>query len=180
MDNPVLNAIKKRRTAIRFEDTDVNEQELEAILEAGRWAPSWLNKQPWNFIVVRDLETKERLAEAAPTNFTAGLKEAPVCIVVTVDSTEDPFHFVEDGTAAAQNMILASQSLGLQASWIGIFDRKDDKKSAEAQARRILEVPRTHRIIALLPIGHARQDVLPEKTRKELRFIVSREKFGKQ
>jgi nitroreductase len=180
MNNPVLDAIKNRRTAIRFEDIEVNEQEIQAVLEAGRWAPSWLNKQPWNFIVVRNQETKERLAEAAPTAFTAGLREAPVCIIVTVDSTEDPFHFVEDGAAAAQNMALASQSLGLQASWIGIFDRKEDKKSAEAKARIILEVPKNHRIIALLPIGHANQDVLHERTRKELRFIVSREKFGKQ
>jgi len=58
-----------------------------------------------------------------------GLREAAVCITVTVDTEEDPYHFPEAGATASQNMALATHSLGLQ-TWIGIFDRKDQKNSA--------------------------------------------------
>jgi nitroreductase len=178
MDNPVLDAIKKRRTVLRFEGTEVEQDKVEAVLEAGRWAPSWLNKQPWNFIVIKDPKTKEQLSDVVPTTFVQGLREAPVCIAVTVDAEEDPYHFAEAGAIATQNMALAAHSLGLQTSWIGIFDRKDQKNSSEAKVKKILEIPKNHRVITLLPIGHAKNDI-PKNDRKELRQIVYIEKFGK-
>jgi nitroreductase len=128
--NEVLDAIRNRRSVLRFEGTPVEEDKVEAILKAGRWAPSWINKQPWSFIVIRDQETKDELSEAVPTTFVQGLKEAPVCIAVTVDANEDPYHPVEDGAAATQNMALAAHSLGLNTSWIGIYDLANQKNSA--------------------------------------------------
>jgi nitroreductase len=178
MDNLVLDAIKKRRTVLRFENTKVEQDKIEAILEAGRWAPSWLNKQPWRFIVIKDPRTRELLGEVVPTAFVQGLREAPVCIAVIVDAEEDPYHFVEAGAIASQNMALATHSLGLQTSWIGIFDVKDQKNSAEAKVKKLLEIPKNYRVITVLPIGHAKYDI-PKKDRKELRHIVYEEKFGK-
>jgi len=177
MDNPVLDAVKNRRTVVRFESTDVEQDKIDDILEAGRWAPSWLNKQPWNFIVIRDQKTKELLSEVVPTSFVQGLKEAPVCIAVTVDTKEDSYHFVEAGAIATQNMALVAHSLGLQTSWIGIFDLRDQKNSAEAKVKKVLEIPKNHRVITILPIGHAKYNI-PTKDRKELRHIVYKEKFG--
>jgi nitroreductase len=179
MDNPVLDAIRKRRTVLRFESTEVAKDKIEAILEAGRWAPSWLNKQPWNFIVIKNLKTKEQLSGVVPTTFVQGLREAPVCIAVTVDTEEDPYHFVEAGAIASQNMVLAAYSLGLQTSWIGIFDVKNQKNSAETKVKEILETPKNHRVITLLPIGHAKYDI-PKKDRKELSLLVYEERFGKR
>jgi len=179
MANEVLDAIRNRRSVLRFESTKVEEDKVEAILEAGRWAPSWINKQPWNFIVIREKETKDELGEVVPTSFVQGLKEAPVCIAVTVDANEDPYHHVEDGAAAAQNMALAAHSLGLNTSWIGIYDLNNQKNSAESEVKKILEVPKNHRVIALLPLGHVKYDV-PKKDRKTLCQIVYREKFGKR
>ncbi len=177
MTNPVLDAIKNRRTILRFEETQVEEEKINAILEAGRWAPSWLNKQPWNFIVITDKNTKERLSEVVPTVFTQGLKEAPACIAVAVDPAEDPSHFIEDGAAASQNMVLAAYSLGLYSCWIGVLDIEERRNSAEAKVKEILEVPRTHRVISLLPIGHARHEI-PKKDRKTIYQLVYRNKFG--
>jgi nitroreductase len=179
MDNQVLDAIKKRRSVGRFESTEVKDDELEEILEAGRWAPSWLNKQPWSFIVIRDQKTKEKLSEVVPTTFVQGLKEAPVCILVIVDPEEDPYHFVEGGAVASQNMALAAHSMGLQSSWIGVFDIKEQKNSAESKVKQILEIPKKHRVIALLPIGHVKFDA-PKKERKPLHKIMYHEKFGKR
>jgi nitroreductase len=179
MENPVLDAIKKRRTASRFESTEVEQDKIENILDAGRWAPSWLNKQPWNFIVIKDPKTKEELAKVAPTAFIQGLKEAPVCVAITVNTDEDSYHFVEAGALATQNMALAAHSLGLQTSWIGIFDIRNQRNSAEAKIRKILEIPKNHRVITLLPIGYTKQHT-PMKERKELRYTVYKEKFGER
>jgi nitroreductase len=179
MSNEVLDTIKNRRTAVRFEDTKVEEDKVEAILEAGIWAPSWINKQPWNFITVKDAEIKEKLSQIVPTTFVKGLKEAPMCIVVVVNPEEDPYHYVEDGAAATQNMALAAHSLGLASSWIGVFDVKNQKNSAESKTKQILDIPKTHRVISILPIGHAKEGPL-KKERKPLKQVVYREKFGKR
>src|SRR4030067_437005 len=58
--NEILNAIKDRRSVMRFESTGIEDDKLEAILEAGRWAPSWINKKPWNFIVLKKQKNKEK------------------------------------------------------------------------------------------------------------------------
>lgn len=142
-------------------------------------APSWLNRQPWNFIVVSDQKIKEQLSRVVPTVFVQGLKEAPVCIVVAVDATVDPYHFVEDGAAATQNMALAAYSLGLHSCWIGVFDIKNEKKSSEASVKQILAIPETHRVISILPIGKLGPET-PKKDRKPLSQIVYKNKFEHQ
>jgi len=179
MVNQILNAIKNRRSVLRFKSTPIENEKINAILEAGQWAPSWLNKQPWSFIVITDKSVKEELSEVVPTVFVQGLKEAPVCIAVAVDTTEDPYHFIEDGAAATQNMALAAHSLGLYSCWIGIFDVKNQRNSPEAQVRRILDIPATHRVMSLLPLGHARHEI-PKKDRKALYQLTYKEKFGKR
>jgi len=179
MKNSVLDAIKGRRSILRFKNNPVEKEKIEAILEAGRWAPSWLNKQPWNFIVITDKTIKEHLSEIVPTVVREGLKEAPVCIAVTVDTTEDPYHFVEDGAVATQNMALAAHSLGLHSYWIGIFDPENQSKSSEARVKQILEIPKTHRLISILPIGYSDYES-PKKERKTLYHLVFQNKFGKR
>lgn len=176
MTNPVLDTIKNRRSVVRFEKKQIEEEKIEAILEAGRWAPSWLNKQPWSFIIIKDQNTKEQLSSVVPTVFAQGVKEAPVCIAVSVDTTQDPHHFIEDGAAASQNMILAAHSLGLHSCWIGIYDLEGRKDSAEAKVKKILEVPKTHQVISLLPIGVGAD--VPKKDRKLLYQLTYKDKFG--
>ncbi|UCH70197.1 MAG: nitroreductase family protein [Candidatus Bathyarchaeota archaeon] len=177
MTNLVLEAIRKRRSVLRFETTPLKEKQIQTILEAGRWAPSWLNKQPWSFTVVTDPSIKESLSKFAPTVYEAGVQEAPICIVVSVDPSEDTFHFVEDGTAATQNMALAAYSLGLGSCWIGIFNIEEEKGSSEEKIKNTLEIPKTHRVVSLLPIGVPKY--MEEKDRKGLSQLVYRNKFGK-
>lgn len=175
--NHVLEAIRNRRSIIRFETTPIEEGKIQAILEAGRWAPSVLNRQPWRFIIVKDPTIKEALSEIAPTIFKAGMREAPLCIAISVDPQEEPYHFIEDASAATQNMALAAHSLGLGSCWIGIFRLEGEKGTSEEKIKNILEIPKTHRVIALLPIGIPKYFV--EKTRKPLSQLVYQNKFGK-
>ncbi len=176
MKNSILHAIRNRRSIVRFESTAIGEEKIQAILEAGQWAPSWLNKQPWRFTVVTDSITKQNLANLAPTAFTIGLREAPLCIVVSVDPNEDPFHFVEAGAIATQNMALAAHSIGLGSCWIGIFDLEKKKGSYEEKIKSQLDIPKDHRVISLLPVGIPKFS--EEKTRKDISNITYRNKFG--
>jgi nitroreductase len=166
MLNPVLKAIRDRRSTVNFKSTPVTDENLNSILEAGRWAPSWINTQPWRFIVVRDEKIKEKMSNALSTFFKISVKEAPLCIAVCVNPEVDPFHFVEDGTTATQNMALAAQSIGLSTSWIGVFSIRDEKNSTERKVKEILKIPKKWRLISILPVGIPKSE--QRKKRKDL------------
>ncbi len=122
-ENDVLKAIRGRRSVVRFTDAPVSDEQVETILEAGRWAPSYINSQPWEFIVMREKGLRARVAEVLKraTLSWQGFAQAPVLIAVAVDPSRDPRHSVEDGAAAVQNMTLAAHSLGLGSSWAGLY-----------------------------------------------------------
>lgn len=173
VENPVLEAIKRRRSTRRFKDDPVGDDVIEAVLEAGRWAPSFSNLQPWKFIVVRDVNTKKKLQDIAAKSVRAfEMDEAPVAIVVCVDPEKEPRHYVEDGSAATLNMILAAQSLGLSTFWVGVFNTPQ-----EPDIKNVLKIPETMRVISILPIGVAAES--RESGRKDLKEIVYHEEFGR-
>ncbi len=155
MVNAVLRAIRERRSTVRFKSAQVEEEKIQQILEAGRWAPSFMNRQPWEFIVVSDPEVKRQLGQIGVrvTLFSEGIKQASTVIVVVVDPKKDPYHYIEDGSVSAQNMVLAAHSLGLASYWIGVFNLQSDKKSPEGAVKETLKIPKDFRVIALLPIG---------------------------
>ena len=160
--NDVLKAIKNRRTIRRFKPNPIDEEKLQMILEAGRWAPSFSNLQPWRFIVIKDKGLKNALDKAARESVLhLGINEAPIIILVCVDRRIDPLHAIEAGAAATQNMTLAAYSLGLGAGWIGIWGTE-----AEASIQKILKLPETVRAVSLLPIGIP--DESPEGHRKPI------------
>ena len=164
--NEVLKAIRDRRTVRRFKSNPVDEEMLQMILEAGRWAPSFSNLQPWRFIVIRDLGLKIALdREARQSVLHLGINQAPVVILVCVDRRIDPLHAIEAGAAATQNMTLAAHSLGLGAGWIGIWGTE-----AEASIQKLLKLPETVRAVSLLPIGIP--DESPEGYRKPLEELT--------
>ncbi len=178
MTNAVLDNIKQRRSVRKFDRYHVTDEELESILEAGRWAPSNSNSQPWRFVVIRNLELKEALAEIAKrvTIFHLEIPDASVVVAVCVNQVEDPDHYVEDGAAAVQNMSLMIQSLGLASYWVGTYQLDGEKGTAEAEIKKLLDVPDNYRIIALLPIGKAASD--KRSNRKDLTKMIYYEKFG--
>jgi len=164
--NEVLNAIKRRRTIRKFKSDPIDEEMLEMILEAGRWAPSFSNLQPWRFIVIQDQGLKNSLDEAAKESVLhLGINEAPIVILVCVDRRIDPLHAIEAGAAATQNMTLAAHSLGLGAGWIGIWGTE-----AEASIQKIFKLPEMVRAVSLIPIGIP--DESPEGHRKPLEELT--------
>lgn len=93
MDNPVLKAIRERRNIFAFFPSELEKETLWQMLDAGRWAPSWINSQPWRFIVVTDSELKRKIGAIGnrKTFFSkpSWMEDAAVVIVVTVDPKKD-------------------------------------------------------------------------------------------
>lgn len=170
--NLVLKAIKERRSILNFKDEDLSQEEIATVLEAGRWAPSFANLQPWRFLVIRDENKKEQLYEdvGEVTFFRKGLLDAPAIIAIAVNQDEDPDHYIEAGAVATQNMSLAAHSIGLSSYWIGIFDIAENRKSAEEKVKDTLELSDDFRVIALLPLG--KSDQQEQGKRKELDEIT--------
>jgi nitroreductase len=179
IENPVIRAMKERRSIYRFAPESASEEKVRTILEAGRWAPSWGNTQPWKFIVVKDAAKRQEIYDIVKSTLMgrAGIEGAPVLVAICVNPEKDPYHFVEDGAVAAQNMALGAHNLQLASYWIGIFDVKNAKSSAENRVKKALNIPKKLRVVALLPIG------LPgyEKSmgRRWLREITYYDRYGK-
>jgi len=177
-DNDVLRTIRGRRSVIRFTDQPVHDDELAAILEAGRWAPSYINSQPCEFLVVRDATSRARLAEILRRITVAwqGFATAPASIVVMADPARDPRHFSADGAAAVQNMCLAAHSLGLATFWAGLHSTPETRGSAESELKAALGIPPALQLVAVVPIGHPAYEA--GTSRRPLSEIVHLETYG--
>ncbi|MCM0754998.1 nitroreductase [Desulfovibrio aminophilus] len=120
LENPVLTAIRERRSIRRYSADSVSREEIEAILEAGRWAPSGLNHQAWRFLVLRP-DDPRRDALAGLTKYAHILEgaKALVCVFLDRSGMYHPMKDHQGAGACLQNMLLAAHSLGLGAVWIG-------------------------------------------------------------
>jgi nitroreductase len=158
-------AVLKRRSIRSYSSAPVTDDELVKILEAARLAPSAMHRQPWHFIVVRDAETRKRLAGGQ--SFAAN---APVIIVALGDPKASPSWWQNDVGIAFEHIILAASSLGLGTCWLGAMVR-------DTEIKDILQIPDSYRVVAISPIGVPAENPVP-KQRKRLDEIVSWEKFG--
>ena len=178
----VMSAIRSRRSVRYYKPDAVKEADLQVILEAARWAPSWANTQCWRFVVVRDMATKAKLASTlSPGNpATSAVTEAPVVIAACAQlgkaghkrgevSTDKGDWFMFDVALAMQNLTLAAWSLGLGTVHVGLLDAK---KAAE-----ILQLPPDIVFVELTPLGYPNEQ--PKATpRKELSEIVFYDRYG--
>lgn len=168
----IAEVIKERRSVRSYKDLPVPDEKLTRILSAARLAPSAGNRQPWKFIVVRDLERRKALAEAASGQRFVG--EAPVIIAAVA---LDPERLMECGVPsyavdlaiAVDHITLAATEEGLGTCWIGAF--------SQDKVRKILNIPKNHKVVALLPLGYP-ADTTRTKIRKSLKEIVCYETFS--
>jgi len=160
----VFEAIKTRRSIRHYESEAIAEEKLNAVLEAARWAPSWANTQCWRFIVVRNDDTKAKLADALTSWNPAheAVKEAPVVIVACAELGKSGFF---------QGEPLVAHSLGLGTVHVGAFDAQN--------VAHILNVPQGVVVVEVLPLGYpAREGRTPK--RKELSELVFQENYGQK
>lgn len=172
-ESKVIDTILNRRSVREFTDRPVNRDEINTILNAGRWAPSGLNNQPWRFIVIRNSETIHKLSEC--THYSSTVAGAPLLIATFLD-TEHSYNRVKDIQAigaSIQNMLLACGELGLGAVWLGEILNQNEKVNS------ILHCPSKLELMAVLAIG----EPAPGKrssARKALSELVFEDRYGQK
>ena len=158
----------------KYEETPVSDEQINKVLDAVRYAPSWANKQGWQIMVVKDAGTRAKLSEALEGNPGAkAVAQAPVFIAVCMDPNEsgspnDKQYFMTDAGILMDHLMLEAADLGLGTVFIGFFD--------EDKVRPVLGVPAEYRIVGLTPLGVPAK--MPgERPRNEMADVVHWDKW---
>ena len=159
----VFEAIQKRRSVRKFTGEAIPKKDLEKIVDAGRLAASGNNKQPWDFIVVTQPEMIKKFTLASQWMDKAG---AVIAVVMDMSSR----WWLEDSSAATENMMLASTALGYGSCWV-----EGTALPHEENFKELLGVPKEKRLMIVIPIGVPVE--WPEKEKKSLEEVIHWEKF---
>lgn len=145
---------------------------VEKVVDCARLAPSAVNRQPWTFVAVTDAETRRAVLSKSRPAFI----DAPV-LIVACGHHDTAWHRPSDGkdhtdidlSIAVEHLCLGAASMGLATCWVCSFDTE--------ATRRALGLPDAVEPVALVPMGYASTDFIPEKDRKQLDEILRWEKF---
>lgn len=167
-----LDAMNGRRSIRQYTDEPVSEGDIERLLRAAMCAPSAGNQQPWRFVTVTDPSVREELAVATPYSTPAG--RAPLVIALCGDTGAErhPGYWVQDCSAAMQNLLVTAHAIGLGAVWIGVHPIQE---RTDAVAR-IVGLPQGVVCLGLVAIGHPAEEKPPSE-RYEPEF-VHRDRWG--
>jgi nitroreductase len=167
--------VKARRSCRSFESTEISEDHIAAILEAGQWAPSPMNLQPWENIIITDANVKaeiKKVAEEAKQSVLDNdgpgwaskysmdfLEEAPLLIVVVFNPVKkglgdffgQPYGALQAVCACVQNMMLAAAENGYGTLWFTWFNPE--------KMQSVLNIPSNLEIAAIIPVGKPREEI---------------------
>ncbi len=158
----LLDFLKGRRSIRSFQDKSIKERELEMILEAGRWTPSASNRQPWEFIVIKNKEILEKLSKTA--FYGKFIKEVPVIIAIVGKIKTSSKWYLIDTSLVSMNMMLMAWSLGIGTCWIGAMNRE--------KAKKIIGLGENDHLLTILPLGYIEGEIPEPTSRKPLKKIV--------
>ena len=176
VEDAVLNAIMTRCSVRQYQDKPVEQAKVEKMLRAGMAAPTAVNRQPWHFVVVNTREALDRLAGANPRG--GMLRSAPLAIVVCGDMNKalegkGQEYWIQDTSAATENILLAAHAMGLGAVWTGAWPMEDRVKSIS----EALQLPEHIVPLCTIVIGYPKGDAQPKDKWKPEN--VSYNTFGK-
>lgn len=153
----VLEAIHTRRSIRKYTEETVSDEMVKKMLSAAMSAPSAVNAQTWVFVVIDDRKLLDEIPEYSP--YAAMVRGAPLAILVCGDTNKEiaPGFWVQDCSAAIQNLLLAAHGLGLGAVWTGCYpleDRVEGFRKAFALPEKVIP-------LGLVVLGHPAQEVAP-------------------
>lgn len=156
----VFEAILSRRSTRAFKKDPIQKELILKIMEAGMRAPSAGNQQAWHFIVVEDREILDTIPTISPN--AKMCETASAAIIVCGDSKLEKHEgmWVQDCSAAAENILLAAHALGLGAVWTALFPRNDRVKNA----KKLFSMPENAIPLCIIPIGWPAEKQEPIKT----------------
>lgn len=159
-ENQAIRNIETRRSVRMFTEEPLSDAQLTAILHAAMSAPSGVNKQPWEFIVVDDKNLLQQLADALP--YAKMAAKAPLAIIVCGNRNRflegaDDILWEQDCAAASENILLAAHALGLGGVWTCLYPHQDRIDPV----KKILNISDSLVPFNLIPIGHPASDHAP-------------------
>ncbi len=160
-----LDALRTRRSIRRYKSRPVPREALETCIDCARLAATARNVQPWAFVVVTDAAMRRALAETL--EYGKFITDAPAAVVVLCEDTK---YYIEDGSAAVQNLLVAATALGLASCWIA-----GDKKPYADDIRALVGAPDGYKLIAVVALGYSADHPTPAK--RTLAEVVHWEKF---
>ncbi len=163
----VFDSIRTLLAVRSYQDKPVPPEVVRRIVEAGQLTASSMNLQPWHFVVIENRDTLRQLGHLARTGpYTA---QAAFAVAIAYEKAS-PFG-VSDTSRAIQDMMLTAWDAGVGSNWVGFAGLED--------AAKLLGIPDTLELFALIPFGYPAQKVgLGKKKRKPFGDVVSREKYG--
>lgn len=151
-----IKAIKTRRSIRKFKNTPVTDDQIKIILESAMQAPSAGDGRPWHFVVIRDRQKLNALADKVDEG-NAMFKEAQIAILIVSDPEIEGFpgFYPQDCSCAAQNLQLAAHDLGLGTVWIALWSVKPRLDGL----RMVIDIPENLVPFAIFPIGVPNEDL---------------------
>jgi nitroreductase len=145
-----LEVILTRRSIRRYETKPVPEDVINTLLRAGMCAPSAMNRQPWELIVIRDAEIKKAASGIGP--YWGMLKDAPLGILVLADASVcgTSKMYVQDCSAVTENILLAAHAMGLGGVWLGLYSNEERMR----EVRELFILPENIVPISMISIGY--------------------------
>lgn len=139
-----IEALKTRRSVRAYTHQAVSKEIVEDIIDCGRLAATAINVQPWEFVVVTDAALRRKIAQTA--DYGKFIADAPVCVVVLCRESK---YYLEDGSAATQNLLLAARAHGLGSCWVA-----GDKKPYAEQICRLVGAPEGYKLVSMVALGY--------------------------
>ncbi len=160
-----IEVLKTRRAVRAYKGEPVPRKIIEDIVDCGRLAATAINIQPWEFVVVTEPGLLRRIART--TDYGGFIADAPVCVIVMCRDTK---YFLEDGSAATENILLAARAHGLGSCWVA-----GDKKAYAPEICRLVGAPPGYKLVSLIPIGYPAEG--PGKAKRPLSDVLHWEKY---
>jgi nitroreductase len=164
----LIELLKKRSSVREFLDKPISKEDLEKIVDAARYAPTARNVQPWEFLIAIEKEVLRKIAGI--TEHGKFIANGAACILVF---SQDTKYFLEDCSAATQNLMLAAEALGIGSCWVA-----GDKKSYAGELNLLFGVPSTLKLVSIIALGYPPRDkILPAVKKRSLEEVIHWGKF---
>jgi nitroreductase len=139
-----IEAVKGRRSVRLYEERPVPRELIEEIIDTARLAPTADNIQPWEFVVITEPSTRRNIADL--TDWGKFIAQSGACVAVYAKAVK---HYLEDGSAAIENVLVAAHALGLGTCWVAGYG-----KDYGEPIREMLGVPEGYKLVGLISLGY--------------------------
>jgi nitroreductase len=165
-----LEVIKNRRSIRKYLDKKISEDEIKILLEAAMAAPSAHNKQPWHFIIIENKETHQEIMKFHSYSKMLAAASHAILVCGDLELEGGTGFWVEDCSAATQNILLAAKATGLGAVWLGVYPQNDLVEGI----RTMLSLPEKIIPFCIVSLGYPAEEKQPSNRYNEAKIHLEK------